>query len=237
MNRKKAKKLDQVSRSTLVRLVRKLHPHLNRQGIKQHLKSAKNQRIAALLENYNPIEESSMVERGRIIDEIFRVICFASSEAESRDEILMWSHYSASHKGVRIGFEFPINKTFSLSPIDYSVKRVAVDMSVMGFDPISQEKAIAQSIRTKSKAWEYEKEHRLFVDPTACIKITDINGKTVEFLNIENDWVKRVDFGTRYPLQERDSFLDLLKKQYPLAACYQAQYHKTDYALDYDRLM
>jgi len=236
MNRAKAKKIDRLAHESLVDLTRKFQPHLNRHEISRHLKAARNQRLEEFVRNYKSTEEGSMVERGRIIDKTFRVICFASSEAEPGHEILMWSHYSASHSGVRIGFEIPKSRTFSLSPINYSAKRVAVDMSVIAFNPSSQKEAIKQSVITKNKAWEYEREYRLFIDPSDCIKDKDSNGPMMEFIPIQRDWVKRVDFGIRYPQSERTSFLILLKNEYPHVECYQAQYHKTDYALDYERL-
>lgn len=225
-----------MAHSSLEPVIRKSNPHLNRKGIRQFLKSTRKDRISQFVSSYEKTEEGAMVERERIIDETFRVICFASSEAEPCDEILMWSHYSASHKGVKIGFEFPKSRIFSISPIAYEQKRVVVDMAVITIDPASQKGAIAQSIRTKNKAWAYEKEYRLFIDPGDCVTETGADGQTIQFISIQRDWVKRVDFGTRYPSRERASFLNLVKTKYPQTECYQAKYHKTDYSLSYEKL-
>jgi len=84
------------------------------------------------------------------------VVCFR----ESRSNILMWSHYADSHKGVCLIYdseERPIKrwKNFKFYKIKYDVNR-QIDVLTYGF-----EKAFYALLTTKSIDWEYEKEHRL----------------------------------------------------------------------------
>jgi len=236
MNRAKAKQINRQNKDAIVAVVKKLHPHLNRKEVRSHLKATQNKWIDSFIDGYSSTEEGAMLEREKIIDNEFRVICFASSEAEPYDEILIWSHYAASHRGVRIGFEFPENSSFSIAPIKYDRKRVSVDMSIMAIDPASQSRAISQSICTKSIGWAYEKEHRLFMDPKICKTGNGEDGSSIEFIELQSNWVKRIDFGTRYPQSEKATFLALMREKYPHAECHQARYHKTDYALEYEKL-
>lgn len=236
MTRPKAKKLDRLVRKEIASQIRQSNPFLKTKEIKRHLKLTRDERLNSFLTDYAATEEAAMIKRGQIIDQTFRVICFASSEADFTHEILMWSHYSASHRGVRIGFQFPKTNTFNITNIDYVDKRVSVDMSVLVYDPKSQTNSIARSIRTKSQAWAYEKEHRLFIEPDNCKKEKNASGEIFEFIPIEREWVKRIDFGTRYPTSDRAIFLELIRKQYPHVKCYQACYHKSDYALSYEAL-
>jgi hypothetical protein len=237
MNRSKAKKIDRRSKDALATHIKRLHPHFNRKEVKAYLKSTQDQRLDTFIKGYRSTEEGAMLEREKIIDEEFRVICFTSSEIEPHHEILMWSHYAGSHKGVRIGFEFPKNSLFSITEIKYAQKRVIVDMSVMAFDPASQSKAISQSVCRKSIGWAYENEHRLFLNPKVCKKGKNADGSSIEFIELQSSWVKRIDLGTRYPEFEKTPLLAVVKEKYPHVECYQAHYHRTDYALEYNKLM
>jgi len=171
------------------------------------------------------------------LDKSLRVACFSATDGSPHDEMLMWSHYSKSHRGVRIGFEFPenIKSPFRVGAVTYQNSRVALDMSLNAYEKVVQD-ALIQSIRTKGTGWKYEREYRLITSPLFCISETDSTGKVVDFVPIKKEWMTRIYFGVRYPVTERGSFLHLLKEQYPHAESYQAVYHKSDYILDYNRL-
>jgi hypothetical protein len=80
----------------------------------------------------------------------FGICCFT----ESVDNLLMWSHYTDSHKGVCLEFDenilFEIEKS-RLVKIKYS----------NDFPIVNQTNDIEKALLTKSKCWEYENEFRL----------------------------------------------------------------------------
>lgn len=84
------------------------------------------------------------------------VVCFS----ESSSNILMWSHYADSHKGICLVYDSekrPIKnwKKYKFHKIKYDVNR-QIDILTVGF-----ENAFFALLTTKSIDWVYEKEHRL----------------------------------------------------------------------------
>ena len=160
------------------------------------------------------------------------MVCF-SAEARPNEEILMWTHYADMHRGIRIGFDLP-EKTprFILRKVRYRKSRVAVDLSVDGFEPSVQE-AVRLSLRTKSKGWAYEREYRLMTNPERCVPGEGPDeGKL--FIPFKREWVCRIDFGTRTEKETKAAIRELVRKKYPGVLITQALYHKTDYAMVYE---
>lgn len=81
-----------------------------------------------------------------------RVCCFS----ESNNNNLMWSHYANYHKGLCIGFEFPIKykNDFVLYAVNYlnTLEKVKFTEDTL--------RVIYYWITTKSPDWSYEKEIR-----------------------------------------------------------------------------
>lgn len=84
------------------------------------------------------------------------VVCYS----ETNSNILMWSHYADSHKGLCFEFDSdkrPIKqwKNFKFHPIMYSNER-KIDILTEGYV-----ESFFKLLTTKSLDWNYEKEHRL----------------------------------------------------------------------------
>lgn len=78
------------------------------------------------------------------------------SLTERWDNMLMWSHYGAQHKGICIGFHTSIGVFREVCRVVYTddypiIKRPQDDTSVV----------MAKSFLTKAKCWEYEREWRI----------------------------------------------------------------------------
>ena len=185
--------------------------------------------------------ELSVQRRRQIIDQGLRAICFSDpSRVKADEELLLWSHYAKKHEGVRIGFEFPgeFIARSHLSLIHYEPKRVEVVFSLG--DEVEALKALEKSATVKSKVWEYEREYRLFVKLDSSISETITNSdstRTVEyFLKFQRDWVKSVDFGVFCPASEIQRIITLLRAGFPNAIARKAEFHRTEYALDYKQI-
>lgn len=88
------------------------------------------------------------------IDDIMNrsgVKCFTPNN----DTILMWSHYTNSHKGICLGFDVMEDLEFFVYPINvvYSEEYPKLVFTDKSFP--------SEMLRTKSKVWEYEKEVRV----------------------------------------------------------------------------
>ena len=201
----------------------------------QFMRDKRGVMVKALVDRFEEVKQASMAQREAIVDATLRVACFSADDAEPKDEILMWSHYSNSHKGVRIGFEMPRHTAyFKIYPMEYRSTRTEFDLSENSFDVAIQD-ALRKSVVRKSIAWAYEREHRLMTFPNVCIGEKLSDGSMAEFVPIEPNWVRRVDFGTRIDETEKQGILALVAQRYPHVECFQARYHATDYSLEYER--
>jgi hypothetical protein len=110
------------------------------------------------------------------------------SVSEINDDILMWSHYADSHKGLAIGIEFNEDAAYE---VKYN-KRIPLQAEVA--DVVEDNNEIFKLFFCrKSPHWRYEKERRLFLDisnngglQTTPIKAVDIR-EVIFGLNMEED--------------------------------------------------
>lgn len=96
------------------------------------------------------------------------------SLTETHRNILMWAHYSSSHKGVCVGYKSDFfNKQKKLPSnekepqVIYSPQRVKYDSKRFDQELCSETEStyelIMQALKTKSDEWMYEKEHRCII--------------------------------------------------------------------------
>ena len=117
-----------------------------------------------LLERVNYIannpKEISQLMRKQDKDNLSEIgICCFS---EKDDSLLMWSHYSDSHKGICLSFDFEEDKVFFTTPycVEYPEKYPVINF-------INDRKSLRPwriLIATKSKEWKYEQEIRIVKD-------------------------------------------------------------------------
>ncbi|MHB1660127.1 MAG: DUF2971 domain-containing protein [Acidithiobacillus sp.] len=106
------------------------------------------------------------------VDKKMRVLCLS----ESKDHILMWSHYANSHHGLCLGFSMKEwNKCkpgicgydgadgYTLRPVQYRDERPLLsekEIGTSGREPVSTN-ILTKIAFTKHSDWKYEKEWRL----------------------------------------------------------------------------
>ena len=169
-------------------------------------------------------------------DEISHFMCFSSEEANDYDQILMWSHYGDKHKGIRIHFD-PTKlrySYFALEKISYSETRPELDTSLnlKGEQFLSQVKNV---LSTKSIAWQYEKEYRLFITPKYCHpKI--INGQELRFVKIPIESIIRIDLGLYFPNDIKSEMIQIVNNNLNHTEIFQADFHKEQYKLVYKKI-
>jgi hypothetical protein len=99
--------------------------------------------------------------------------CFCGESVETHNEILMWSHYTDGHKGLRIAFDRDLLNIqgSAFLEINYEPNRLQynpVEYWQGGIETIGN--FYRKVLRTKSSAWAYEREHRWLVSPRICQK-------------------------------------------------------------------
>lgn len=125
------------------------------------------------------------------------VVCYS----ETNSNILMWSHYADSHKGLCFEFDSekrPIKqwKNFKFHPIIYSNER-KIDILSDGYV-----NSFFKLLTTKSLDWNYEKEHRL------------ITMKGSGYQTSQIDSIQSITLGTNFQNNKKeflDSFIESLK--------------------------
>ncbi len=183
---------------------------------------------------------SRLAQSKKGADQVTRLLCMSAvTEGLERNlkhrlsEIVMWAHYAKNHAGVRIGIDltrFDCAATDILT-VQYSNKRPLCKLNV-GLAPDTDE-FVRTVVSTKSKAWNYENEIRLWPDARLCVAEQQSNGDIWSYLPFDPETIFRVDFGLNMKEREQVACLDVLAREFPHVAVYNARYHKNQYSLEY----
>lgn len=107
----------------------------------------------------------------------------------------MWSHYADCHKGIVIGFNFPIiNDNFVVYPVTYANSIFPID----GYTDVL--KVLYYWVTTKSHHWAYEEEFRA------------INKDGTEYLSFDKEWIKEIIFGCKVTDKEISKTISMMRK-------------------------
>jgi hypothetical protein len=119
--------------------------HLNR--------AQKRSRVKELVREKNSEGEIDLTEymQRKLTSEI-GLYCIS----EKNDDILMWSHYADSHRGICIEFSRKSQLTANALKVIYSTERVPINPFIDNSDEMAD-----RSLLTKSYQWSYEMEWRL----------------------------------------------------------------------------
>ncbi len=123
------------------------------------------------------------------------------------NNILMWSHYANSHKGLCIGFD-------SVKLFEYlgGGGKINYTKDYPIISPIeTRETQYLLQVLTKSIHWSYEAEYRL-----TTFQKTNIN------INIPPEVIVEVIFGARMPIGDKIKIKNLLKNNLPDVKCFSA---------------
>lgn len=186
------------SRKNSTKWARKLIPiKLEILIIKLILKS-ENIKVLSLFEELNSLITTSFSSSFRdIIDDFDGILCLS----ETPDNLLMWAHYGNCHKGYVLEFDtahsffnqnIPNEKTGGT--LEYSGKPLAVKYTTDRISTGFFDKCMTQIFLTKSKEWEYEREHRMILPLKMA---SDIVNKRIYLFRIPFAAVKSVYFGSR----------------------------------------
>jgi len=148
------------------------------------------------------------------------------SAAEKWDQALMWSHYSNSHKGFCVGFEFEKEFDFEMGmalEVKYKTNYPNLSPEIFIENTIeNNEKILEATLATKSKEWSYENEIRY-------IKLARDGGNGVYEFSSSN--VKEVIFGACITKDNKDELIRIVKKHMPWVNFYQSRTSKSKYEL------
>ena len=142
--------------------------------------------------------------------ELFQKIVFQSfgicSFSEVPDDILMWSHYSDSHKGLCVVFNRSQDNMLAHSrPIEYPEDDEFPYINYWLGPNEPQLDEFEKIILTKSKHWKYEKEWRLIERPAVIDK--HYRGHSITY---SDEMLSGIIFGSRMDSKAKKTIRDSL---------------------------
>lgn len=144
----------------------------------------------------------------------YGICCFSSKN----DDLLMWSHYADSHKGLCVGFDsYQLFEATNgaIRKVQYSKYFPKVAMFHRGFewlDPL---------INTKSKHWKYEDEYRISKLYAAR-----------EIVNFNDSAIKEVVLGCKIDKNVREEIISIVKAKSPIINLYDCIINDKEFKLD-----
>jgi hypothetical protein len=154
-----------------------------------------------------------------------------ASFSEQKNSILMWSHYAAQHKGIVIGYDIDCFSSIRpvpafLLPVKYPSKRLEMPLFLDNTRDM-----LARLATTKFLDWSYEHEWRSI--------LMDSDHNTEEgipvFPKIDSRFIREIYLGTRVN-SELTRACCMYCVDHPECELYQACFHPTDYALNFERI-
>lgn len=161
------------------------------------------------------IMKKIVMERNSI-NRTSRVLCLSSYDLlDDCGDQLLWAHYGDKGRGVRILVDIDQrpNDNYHLHPAIYASMRPVLDLSKFKYWLDQDEFAPynKKCIYTKSVAWSYEKEIRLFTFLGPKNKrIIHEHDTGIDLFVIPVSNIKRVDFGPKGEIQEMLEMVHLL---------------------------
>jgi len=141
-------------------------------------------------------------------------ICSLSSK---RDNILIWSHYSDSHRGFVVGLDSSIfyhTAKGQIGKVIYDMKFPKIGLFESGITDI------IRLLYTKSPLWEYEEEYRISID----------RPKTI--VTLPESAFKEVVIGCQMPEKEKNEITKLVKEKFKNARLFEAMISLYEFKLD-----
>lgn len=140
-------------------------------------------------------------EMFRAVSKKWGILCFS----KSCEEQLLWAHYGEKHQGVALGFEIPDNKLLEVS-YTHDITRSKFELTD---DSNENEQMFLGLAKTKFVEWEYEKEYRLLILLSNCVK-----KEKHYFVNFGNELkIKEIILGCRFDHNKyRTKIMDLANR-------------------------
>lgn len=166
-------------------------------------------------------------------DQIKRIRLFCI--AEEADNLLMWSHYSDSHKGAVIKFRcMPQNSLSFAKKVSYTNEIPFIANAKEFIDHFVHTKIIDiedtyfKFACTKSDHWSYEKEWR-------CVNLqTDENGELFEFGQIIPEEIESVYLGLKMPRAVKKEIIKIIKRKLKHVNIYLSKKDSKEYKLNFE---
>jgi len=165
--------------------------------------------------NYEDVKKSAKELVVYLLANQIGIFCLS----DIHNNLLMWSHYADSHKGIVIGFDrdyelfnLKINDFTKLRKVKYTSDRPHVNFKLTNHS-IEENMKLAEKIYfTKSSEWEYELEYRVIkiLDHVTKTENYDQNEFPIHLFPFSESAIKSVIIGDRVTKENITKVLDTL---------------------------
>jgi len=162
------------------------------------------------------------------------LICFSEQE----NHILMWSHYTDSHKGMLLEFDtsqpyFVNNSRFV--KVEYTETRVPFDPTLPDGSELWDDH-YKQMLCTKNSAWGYEREWRSLFPLHWCKRISAVRDPqhVLYFTDFPHEIIRRVVLGYRCPVEIEKQVREAREKNGMDFALCRAKLHSREFKVEYE---
>lgn len=170
---------------------------LCRENLQGTPRSERRARAKKLARESSEVQKNQLEEIRKHTMESVGIHCFAGNV----ENILLWSHYADSHRGICLRFKGTISlRTRSNAlPVTYSKDRPVLDLSDR-----DDGRYLEKALLTKSSDWSYEDEHR----------IVELSGPG--HYEFSPNLLDGVIFGDRTSDARRAEVLDMIRQRTPI---------------------
>jgi hypothetical protein len=159
------------------------------------------------------------------------------SLSRNNANLLMWSHYSASHEGYVLAFDR--NHSFFSTAEAVRYRRIRANFN--GAKILSsKEDVLKHVVLEKAVDWAYEEEERLFLQDTpdsAVIIGHDKWGQPIILNSIPEDSILGVYLGVKASEEFKKKIIEVLKKHATKIPLFQFSTKSTEFALESKKVL
>ncbi len=180
------------------------------------------------------LDKEKLLENNKtIMRETFNEKVGILSLTKTKNPILLWSHYSDSHRGFCIGY----NKDILVEDLKTkynTIKKIFYELNVVYSEKypiiipgknITPAEYVRTPIATKAKFWEYEQEYRIF-----------ILGGSREITTVPKEAITEVFIGCNMPESSQIEIGEYVIKSLPHASLYKAEMHHESFELVFNKI-
>jgi DUF2971 family protein len=140
---------------------------------------------------FRSVQKSAIEEVAKIAG----LICLS----KTRCSPAMWAHYAKNHTGVCLEFEVTFDHVFK---VKYKHRKIYKGITLETYDSYMNLDNFQETLGTKAKDWEYEKEHRMFIplDDPLIIKEKALHFMPFQQKKDNTFMLKRIWVGYRFEL-------------------------------------
>jgi hypothetical protein len=175
-----------------------------------------------------------------VVDSIKNNLILSLTKKENN--LLMWSHYADSHKGILIGFDSgndffqgkehrEMTCTYNVHYSEERPEFFDCHTVLSKYKPIeSSVGAYRRMLLTKSPEWEYEQEVRMFALSKGASEVSNDN---IYLFNFPKEALKKIVFGCQMSNVDKDELAKFIRVLYPNVELFEALLSNSKFDLKY----